>query len=179
MQKGRLSSVKGFTLVELLVVIAIIGILAAGVLILINPLKQISRGRDAIRKNTLRQIQRALEDYYIVNGTYPTTVVDFDLYDLSQYTNGFLQALYDVGSLKAPIKDPKQTGVNNPCRPGYNGECYAFAYSSVPGWYGVGQNDYVLFVALENADDPMILTHSCINYRGNFDKPCVFLKPNN
>ena len=46
--KARLQ--RGFTMIELLVVIAIIGVLAAAVLAAINPVEQISKGRDAARR---------------------------------------------------------------------------------------------------------------------------------
>ena len=44
---------KGFTLVELLVVIAIVAILAAVVVLIINPLELTRRGRDAARLTDL------------------------------------------------------------------------------------------------------------------------------
>ncbi|EKD87098.1 MAG: hypothetical protein ACD_37C00044G0003, partial [uncultured bacterium] len=45
------SSESGFTLIELLIVITILGILATAVLAAINPLEQISRGRDTGSKS--------------------------------------------------------------------------------------------------------------------------------
>ena len=63
----------GFTLIELLIVIAVIGILAASVLALINPLEQFAKARDAERKNTLRELANALERYMIKNRIYPVT----------------------------------------------------------------------------------------------------------
>lgn len=57
---------KGFTLIELLVVIAVIGVLAAMVLIAINPLDQIARGRDAGRKSDLSQLVHAMQFRYTI-----------------------------------------------------------------------------------------------------------------
>lgn len=54
----------GFTLIELLVVIAILGVLAGGVLVAINPLEQLARGRDAGRKTTVDQLGKAVQSYY-------------------------------------------------------------------------------------------------------------------
>jgi len=50
----------GFTLVELLVVIAIIAILAAVVVLIVNPLELTRRGRDAARLTDLANLQSAL-----------------------------------------------------------------------------------------------------------------------
>ena len=60
---------KGFTLVELLVVISLIGVLATLILANLNAARE--RGRDAVRKSDLRNIQTALRLYYNDNGGYP------------------------------------------------------------------------------------------------------------
>jgi len=62
-QKGFTPIKSGFTLIELLVVIAILGILAAVLLVGVNPLEQIRRGRDASRKNVVAQLGHAVESY--------------------------------------------------------------------------------------------------------------------
>ncbi len=59
---------KGFTLVELLVVIAIIGILAAVVLVAVNPLEQLARGRDAGKLATVAGLGKAAQSYYTSQG---------------------------------------------------------------------------------------------------------------
>lgn len=63
---------KGFTLIELLIVIAILGILAAGVLVAINPVQKINQAKDANAKSDVGQIATALQAYYTVNSSYPT-----------------------------------------------------------------------------------------------------------
>ncbi len=60
----KLSFSLGFTLIELLVVIAILGVLAGGVLVAINPLEQLARGRDAGRKTTVDQLGKAVQSFY-------------------------------------------------------------------------------------------------------------------
>lgn len=63
---------RGFTLIELLTVIGILGILASGLLVVINPVGQLQKARDAQRKSDLGQIQKALETYYQDNNGYPS-----------------------------------------------------------------------------------------------------------
>ncbi|MBI2430422.1 MAG: prepilin-type N-terminal cleavage/methylation domain-containing protein [Candidatus Levybacteria bacterium] len=65
---------RGFTLIELLVVIALIGVLGSVLLVIIDPLGQIRKGRDTQRKTDLAQIQRPLEFYYSDKGRYPELI---------------------------------------------------------------------------------------------------------
>ncbi len=62
---------RGFTLIELLVVIAIIGVLSAVVLASLTTARQ--KARDSKRIAEVGQIQKALDLYYDINQTYPST----------------------------------------------------------------------------------------------------------
>lgn len=64
-------SKKGFTLIELLVVISIIGLLSSVVLVSLNTAR--ARARDAERLSALREVQKSLELYHLVNNSYPST----------------------------------------------------------------------------------------------------------
>lgn len=68
------SKTKGFTLVELLVVIAVLAILAALLVILANPLKNLSLARDGVRKNDLSLLKNSLATYFTANGKYPDSL---------------------------------------------------------------------------------------------------------
>lgn len=66
---------KGFTLIELLVVIGIIGILAAVVLVAVNPGRQFNSARDTQRRADLYSITNAVYQYATENnGTLPVAI---------------------------------------------------------------------------------------------------------
>lgn len=60
MQRAHFRPTKGFTLIEILVVIGMIGILAAAVLVAVNPLKQFSQARNAKRVSDVNAILNAV-----------------------------------------------------------------------------------------------------------------------
>lgn len=63
---------KGFTLIELLIVIAILGVLAAAVIMGINPAKRIRQANDTKIKNDVGQLATALQSYTTLKeGLYP------------------------------------------------------------------------------------------------------------
>lgn len=68
---------KGFTLIELLVVIGIVVILAAIVLVAVNPGRQLSTARNAQRSSDVNTILNAVNQYMVDhNGQTPGTFAD-------------------------------------------------------------------------------------------------------
>lgn len=61
----------GFTLMELMIVLSILALLATGLLITLNPKKQIERTWDGQKKADLYSLQTALDDYNNDNNSYP------------------------------------------------------------------------------------------------------------
>jgi len=76
---------KGFTLIELLVVVAIIAILAAISVVALNNAR--ARARDAKRLADIKQIQTALELYYLDNNGYPSSLSDLSSGDTIYMAN--------------------------------------------------------------------------------------------
>jgi len=66
---------KGFTLIEILIVIGIIAILAAVVIVAINPARQFAQARNAQRSSNVNTILNAINQYMVENnGTLPANI---------------------------------------------------------------------------------------------------------
>lgn len=93
-------SKKGFTLIELLIVIAILGVLAAGILVAIDPVEQLARGRDVGRLQGVGQLGRAASTYYTSQG-------GVELYRNALFSSTLWQTiLVQSGDLKTVISAP-------------------------------------------------------------------------
>lgn len=66
----------GFTLIELLIVIGIIAILAAAVIIAINPGQQFAAARNSTRNAHLSSLETAIYSEYVYEGEYPDDITD-------------------------------------------------------------------------------------------------------
>lgn len=70
-RKTYQNNLAGFTLIELLVVIMVLSILFIGLVLTMNPKKQMDKARDAQRQHDLEQIKSALDMYYNDHLAYP------------------------------------------------------------------------------------------------------------
>lgn len=93
---------QGFTIVELLIVIVVIGILAALVITSFTGIQQ--KARDTERTTDVKALHSSVENYYALNGRYPTLA---NLQD-----DDFIQS--DLRGLDVEAaRDPKGQGTND------------------------------------------------------------------
>lgn len=140
--RKNLVNAKGFTLIELLIVIAVIGVLAAIVLLAIDPLQQLARGRDASRQTTLSQLGRASQAYATTHdGDFQVPIDDAD---------DFVQILIDAGEIQQAPENPAYSAASN------GAACVGGAANSGTNvnnyCYGVntGTNHALIWVAMES-----------------------------
>lgn len=141
----------GFTLMELIIVIGVLSVLSALMISVINPLDQMQKANDSKRKNELNQMQKALEEFYQDNGSYPENSVSPD----PQYRiKNFQKQVVEWGGDFSPYmsflpKDP------------VGGKSYVY--------YSTGQA-YWLYATLERgAKDPQACNNGaeCTSIAGN------------
>lgn len=129
---------RGFTLIELLVVIAIIGVLSSIVLSSLNASRV--KARDTARKVQGRQFQRAIETYFVDNGTYPVVA-----YPMSFDSASITSLLVPSYISSIPIDSTNTSGVT---------------------YYG-SANGYVLNISMENQTQVSPSAYSCKLGTGN------------
>lgn len=146
---------QSFTLVEILVVMAILSVIVVGLVIAINPFRQIAKAQDITRKTALTSIKKSLDSYYLTYGHYPQTSGWVN----STHGSMWIPGLVESGSAKKIPVDPtnNQTGGT----PSSSVNNFAYYYRSDDWYDGVGgpdcdansSNSYILTARLADSSD--------------------------
>ena len=90
---------RGFTLIEILIVIGIIAILAAVVIVAINPAKQFADAKDAQRSSNANTILNAIGQYMVDNRGTPPSGITVTLTEICSNGTGGCSGLIDLAVL--------------------------------------------------------------------------------
>lgn len=149
----------GFTLIELLVVIAIIGTLASVVLSSLNIARE--KGRDAKRLAEAKEIQKALESYYLDNGSYPQYTWRCSYAENWNSQLGADLAEYFPGNMPT---DPINESSSNAYAGGLNYCYYANGYGASGQWYMLLIPQEIANESIDNSDGVVACNGTEFNY---------------
>ena len=128
MHKMLKKNQKGFTLIEILVVIGIIAVLAAIVIIAINPARQFAQARNSQRTSNVNAILNAVGQYTADNkGVLPAEITAAapaeDLSNLEANLCATLVPTYMPALVVDPVVDPDGGGALKTGEPIPSGSC--------------------------------------------------------
>jgi len=142
---------QGFTLIELMVAISIVAILSTIGLLIYSDAQTIAR--DGKRRGDLQELQKALEQYYALNRSYPNP--EGWLYSTSA-TNPWITGLDTTYFPSTIPKDPLNTGTPFPSSSGGTDGKYGYGYYSAARGGGIAGGTFYMLVAhmeAPNAED--------------------------
>lgn len=148
---------RAFTIVELLIVIVVIGILAAIVIVAYNGVQ--NRANDSRRVTDLEVMSKAIEAYYIDNGTYPNN-------------GGCLSSwacwsgLIPVQYLPKPLQDPTNFDDGAACgNPNtHKSRLYWYAVTNAGKGYILGTNTQAVNTSDSHYVAPNSVEYGCGDY---------------
>ncbi len=138
--KKSLSS--GFTLIELLIVIAVLGILAAVVLVAINPVEQLARARDAGRISSVEQLGSAMTSYMTNHSNQPPVLTSGGSWQSSLKTSQDINNVVTVPTLSQTngLCLNGTVWVNGKTADYQNGLCYSIDNNTTPTKFYIWTN---------------------------------------
>jgi len=141
---------KGFTLIELLVVVAIMGMLAALAVVALNNARQ--RARDARRVSDIKQIQTALELYFLDNASYPSGTDDYISSECLSATSGFATPCAGTVYMSVVPDNPDPYDDNTACTVTYTDYLYTADHGANPVSYLSYSLEYCVGTAIGQID---------------------------
>jgi prepilin-type N-terminal cleavage/methylation domain-containing protein len=144
----------GFTLLEVLLVMGMIAIIAGIVVVAINPARQLKLAHNSQRMSDLSQINDALDQYFINNFHFPTTIPTTTLKEVcdtgaTPAPSGM--ACTDLVDLSELVPDYLAAIPSDP-----SGEVVAFLDKIIPKAYALtGGNGYKI---MKDASEKIVLT---------------------
>ncbi|MFM2374783.1 MAG: hypothetical protein RLZZ234_778 [Candidatus Parcubacteria bacterium] len=127
MKNARRHALLGFTLIELLIVIGIIGVLAAIVLIAVNPSRQFAQANNAQRSANVNAILSAIGQYIVDHkGALPGDLSSNTAYEIADDDGSAPTSNVDICDDLVPAyipalpQDPSHSGSAITCAAGYN-----------------------------------------------------------
>lgn len=132
----KMNNNKGFTLIELLIVIGIIAILAAAVIIAINPGRQFQQARNATRWSHMNSIVNSVYSYAISEGgNFPDCNNGIDDLDSGNPRDvGHCEGELVPDFMSALPHDPQEGGVDNDnCELASSSDCTGYVIELIGG----------------------------------------------
>ena len=192
---------KGFTLLEILLTITLIGILAAIILIAINPNRQLAQVRDLDRQKDITDISQAMQLYNVKNrGEYPSGIeigvykeicgeeIDINCVDLNILIPNYINEIpkdpngnnYLIGinpdnnsiSFLADNAEQREVAVNKFVYVAAGAKDPSFNTGVVPGF-----DDHVYKTAIQPQDNKILLAGRFIDYQGVSANKIIRLNP--
>lgn len=141
--KKIFSNKSGFTLIELLIVIAVIGVLAAVILVAIDPVEQLNRTRDAGVVSSVGQLGRAMQAYstgQTTDSSFPDSSATYNVNGTAWTNSTWQTQLMNAGEIKSTITNPYSnaqwcTALSGTFNSAQSGFCYVhYSASSALIW---------------------------------------------